>query len=244
MFKWSSKFDSENSINSDAWTTTIWKINEDFNINKNYKFLDINNNFKNKMLFILNMNINEQKDNNKNIKQIFQFESEFNDSFNLKYKRVKSRNATAINDISINGTNKGRSLTKYLNKTYNNFFNKNSPNLLNLNNLRNKNNSVLGVRNNNNGNNNIRIKMKSNTMKIKENYKEKNLYFEKNIFVNDDNNIYDDTLDFKERELIKYRNEINNIIQNYKNKNFRINFFIHHFLLIYITIEFNIDILI
>ena len=224
IYKWSSKFDSVNSISSDSWTTTIWKINEDFNFNNNYQFLDINNNYKNKMLFILNMNINEKKDNQKNLKNIFQLESEFNDSYNLKYKRVKSRNASALNDISINGVNKSRSLTKYLNKTYNNFFNKGSPNLLGLNYLRNKNNSIYGPRNSHNGYINLRRKNKSNTMKIKESYKEKNLYLEKNNFDKNkfnDYNIYDDTLEFKEKELMKYRNEINNIIKNYKNRNFK-----------------------
>ena len=224
MYKWSSKFDSVNSISSDSWTTTIWKINEDFNFNNNYQFLDINNNYKNKMLFILNMNKNEKKDNQKNLKNIFQFESEFNDSYNLKFKRVKSRNASALNDISINGVNKSRSLTKYLNKTYNNFFNKGSPNLLGLNYLRNKNNSIYGPRNSHNGYINLRRKNKSNTMKIKESYKEKNLYLEKNNFDKhkfNDYNFCDDTLEFKEKELIKYRNEINNIIKNYKNRNFK-----------------------
>ena len=220
MCKWKSKFESENSISSNAWTTSIWKISEDFNTN--YKFLYNNNNYKNNLLFFLNKNINEKKED---LKHIFELESEYNDSVNLKFKRVKSKNSTIINEMSINGMNKSRFLTKNLNKTYNSFLNKGIPYFFGPNHLRNKSNSIFGARNSNYGLINLRRKNKSNTMKIKESYKRNHNYLDKNNIdtnkYNDDNNIYDDTLEFKEKELIKYRNEINNIINNYKNKNFK-----------------------
>ena len=220
LCKWSSNFETKDSIISDTWSTTIWKIKENFKIDFGYKFLDINNNYQNNMIFLLNTNINDKKENiNYNTNLIFQFESEYNDSYNIQYKRVKSRNSTPVNDISINGLNKSRSLSKYLNKTYNNFFNKDNSNIGSFNYLRNNNENNFGLRNNN-----IRCKNKSNTINIKERNKAYILNIEKNnLDVNNKNdnicNICDDTLELKEKELIKYRNEINNIINNYKNKN-------------------------
>ena len=221
LSKWSSKFSFDNSMISDGWSSTIWKIKDDFDFNSNYKLLSINNNYKNNILFFINMNTNEENINksSKNInemKQIFEYNSEFNDSFNLKYKRDKSKNTTVINDISINGINKSRSLSKYLNKTYNNFFNKG----MGLQNLRNKNYSVFGFRNNNYLYN-YRRNIKSNTMKNKDSIKSYKLNLGKNDINNKNNdefNIYDDTLELKEKELIKYRNEINDIISKYKKK--------------------------
>ena len=230
LFRWSSKFGSKNSISSDTWSTIIWKVREDFQINSNYKFLDINNNYKNNMLFLLNTNINDKNENIENKNIIFEFESEYDDSYNLKYKRVKSRNSTPVNDMSINGTNKSRSLTKYLNKTYNNFFNKDNSNFGGLNNLKNKNENIFGFRNNNLKYNSIRSKKKSNTINIKEKNKSCKLNIDKkNLDNNNDNicNICDDSLKLKEKELIKFRDEINDIINNYKNKNFKSLNFVH-----------------
>ena len=223
MCKWKSKFESENSISSNAWITSIWKISKYFN--SNFKFLYNNNNYKNNLLLFLNKNIMEKKEDIQNLKHIFELESEYNDSLNIKFKRDKSKNSSIANEMSINGMNKSRSLTKYLNKTYNNFINKSIPYTIGPNHLRNKSNSVFGARNSNYGIINLRRRNKSNTMNIKESYKRNNFYLDKNNIdlnkFNGDININDDTLEYKEKELIKYRNEINNIIKNYKNKNFK-----------------------
>ena len=219
MCKWSSKYSSKNSICSEAWTTKIWKIkDDDCNINSNYKLININNNYKNNFIFLLDIYINEKKEDKANsekkveFKIYFEFESEFNDLYNLKYKRVKSKNLSLNNELSINGINKSRSLSRYLNKTYgsyNNFLNKHNPYTIGIYNLKNKNNSALRRIN------------KSNTMFIKVNKPYKFNLDKNNNDTNNENeyfNFYDDSLELKEKELMNYRDEINNIIKDFKSK--------------------------
>jgi hypothetical protein len=97
-------------------------------LNPNKKFLDLSTN---NDLFLLDTSLNNNNnttfiDNlilNMNKKKlpatILEYESEFDDSFNLKYKRTKAKNKPMVKDMSYINTIRSRSLSPYLNKSYN-----------------------------------------------------------------------------------------------------------------------------
>ena len=247
----------------------------DSNSNKNYLFLKLISQEKEKdnNEEILNMpdddnmekslNIKEEEDkenNNNNENDLFknitlEFESEFDDSYNLKYKRNQLNSELSVKTSIFNNNN-----------IYNSFyaFGKNSSNALNYNQKANK--TVLFQRLNsplttntrnifdkngiNSGNKNSTLKgnfiYNSNLefSKIKINNKNE-LNDNVNLFELDDNNrsinnnkndkndkndknrknkniSYDnynsDENDFAKNELKKYRNEVDNIINNFKQK--------------------------
>ena len=251
-------------------------------LNPNKKLLDLSTT--NNELSMLDMTMNNNTTITENImmfnlnrkkipEKILEYEAEFDDTFNLKYKRTKAKSKSILKDLPYIGTIRSRSVSRILNKSYNasfqnsainlnksnfmNFGNNNNisaigpntstflnkksvliptsnnykktsgkiftNNLHNYNNSKNKNNyftqnskSSLSLNNNdiskdnNDIDNNLNISGNNfSASNYKNNQKEKD---------NDNVNIYDQSIDVKERELNKYRSEIDDIIANYKNK--------------------------
>ena len=255
-------------------------------LNPNKKLLDLSTT--NNELSMLDMTMNNNTTITENImmfnlnrkkipEKILEYEAEFDDTFNLKYKRTKAKSKSILKDLPYIGTIRSRSVSRILNKSYNasfqnsainldksnfmNFGNNNNisaigpntstflnkksvliptsnnykktsgkiftNNLHNYNNLSNQNNNSKNKNNyftqnskssfslNNNDiskdNNDIEnnFNISGNNFNYKNNQKEKD---------NDNVNIYDQSIDVKERELNKYRSEIDDIIANYKNK--------------------------
>ena len=244
LFKWSSKYSSENDLYSDIWSTSIWKFKEEFQLISNCKLLDTNNN---KSILLLKdqdekynltnsifnphrknlemsaqnneMKLLEKSVNNPNIsgfgdlvinkkilpEKFLEFNNQYDDSFNIKYKKCKLKlNIRTGIDNSFLNLNNNKS------RTFNQLF-KNSQMNNNQGNNNNKNNSSLSpfMEQNFSHNNNL----------FSESY---NAQFDLGK-ENDNVNIYkpeeeDDILDAKEKELNKYRNEVDNIINNFKSK--------------------------
>ena len=254
-------------------------------LNPNKKLLDLSTT--NNELSMLDMTMNNNTTITENImmfnlnrkkipEKILEYEAEFDDTFNLKYKRTKAKSKSILKDLPYIGTIRSHSVSRILNKSYNasfqnsainlnksnfmNFGNNNisaigpntstflnkksvliptsnnykktsgkifTNNLHNYNNLSNQNNNSKNKNNyftqnskssfslNNNDiskdNNDIEnnFNISGNNFNYKNNQKEKD---------NDNVNIYDQSIDVKERELNKYRSEIDDIIANYKNK--------------------------
>ena len=251
-------------------------------LNPNKKLLDLSTT--NNELSMLDMTMNNNTTiadnimmfnlNRKKIpEKILEYEAEFDDTFNIKYKRTKAKSKSILKDLPYIGTIRSRSMSRILNKSYNasfqnsainlnksnfiNFGNNNNisaigpntstfmnkksllipnsnnykktsgkiftNNLHNYNNSKNKNNyftqnskSSLSLNNNdiskdnNDIDNNLNISGNNfSASNYKNNQKEKD---------NDNVNIYEESIDVKERELNKYRSEIDDIIANYKNK--------------------------
>ena len=257
-------------------------------LNPNKKLLDLsaNNEFSqleismnNNTMFqenIMMFNLNKKKLPEK----FLDYEAEFDDSFNLKYKRTKAKSKSILKDLPNIGTIRSRSVSRILNKSYNtsfqnfgyglnksnfiNFGNNNisaigpntsgflnkksvliptsnnykkpndkifTNNLHNYKNLSNQSNSKnkqnyynqnsrgsLSLNNNDlsKDNNDLDNNMSHNEYNnANSNYKSNQKDKEKD---NDNVNIYEESIDVKERELNKYRSEIDDIIANYKNK--------------------------
>ena len=243
LFKWSSKYSSENDLYSDIWSTTIWKFKEEFQLISNCKLLETNNN---KSILLLKdqdekynltnsifnphrknlemsaqnneMKLLEKSVNNPNIsafgdlvinkkilpEKFLEFNNQYDDSYNIKYKKCKLKLniRTGIDNSSL-----------YLNNNKSRTFNQ----LL-------KNSQINNNQNNNNKNNS------SSSPFIEQNFSHNNNLFSESYNAqfdlgkeNDNVNIYkpeeeDDILDAKEKELNKYRNEVDNIINNFKSK--------------------------
>ena len=139
LLKWKPFYNTENDLFSDSWHTTIWKFKDinntlgnyklvESNLNINYIFLKLISSKENKdnkeelLQFSENYNIEKslnlesaqnQKFNNiiKDIK--LEYENEFDDSYNLKYKRNQLNAYTQ--DISVNIINNP-------NNIYNSFY--------------------------------------------------------------------------------------------------------------------------
>ena len=282
LFRWKSNYHSENDLYSDSWRTTVWKFTDDYNVMDNCKLLDTNLDKNIIFLKILDSSMNEnfmedEINLNSNRKKIFndnylEFESEYDDSYNLKYKRNQSNvlfqesvGKTCLlsgnnNFNSFFALNKNLSFSPNFNQNMNKtvmFQNKSSsPLMMNNKNIyigniseRNKKklsekdkNSILKGKNIYNSNNviasgkfgninnrnsksdvsdNINLYEienssisynKSNKLRKRNNKKYNNMSEnEKNDFNSDDN-------EYKEKELSKYRSEVDNIINNYKQK--------------------------
>ena len=205
------------------------------------------------------------------------YEAEFDDSFNLKYKRTKVKSKSILKDLPNIGTIRSRSVSRILNKSYNTSFQNlgyglNKSNFINFGNnnisaigpntsgLLNKKNVLIPTSNNykkpndkiftNNLHNYKNLSNPSNNKNKQNSYTQNskgNLSLNNNDFSKDNNdldnnlsqnefnansnyksnqkekendnvNIYEESIDVKERELNKYRSEIDDIIANYKNK--------------------------
>ena len=271
------------------------KYNNNLNtsvLNPNKKLLDISTNNDLSLLDSSANNITSVMENimlfNSNKKKypekILDYEAEFDDSFNLKYKRTKAKSKSILKELHSIGTIRSRSMSKNLNKSYNisyqnsgfnlnksnfahfgnnnisaiglntsgylnkktvlipnnNNYKKNGGNnLQNYNNLSNQfshnkisnfnqnsksslslNNNDISKDNNDLDNNNLsninNISGNNLSTSINNfNSNNKNVKKEKD---NDNVNIYEESIDVKEKELNKYRTEIDDIIANYKNK--------------------------
>ena len=244
LFKWSSKTSSENELYSDIWSTTIWKFQEDFKLISNSKLLESNNN---KNILLLkdqdekynltnsifnphrkNLEISTQNNdiqsleksvNNPNIsafgdlvinkkilpEKFLEYNNQYDDSYNIKYKKckIKLNIRTGIDNSSLYlNNNKSRTFNQMLKYSQNNNLNGNS----------NKNNNS------------------SMSPFIEQNFSHNNNLFSESYNAqldlgkeNDNVNIYkpeeeDDIIQAKEKELNKYRKEVDNIINNFKSK--------------------------
>jgi len=280
LLRWKCHYSTENDLYSDCWSTTIWKFIDNNNIldncelvglnsNKNLIFLKLISQKENKenkeelvhlsnsgdnMEKSINLELaeNQNQNNDDIMKDIkLEFESEFDDSYNLKYKRNQLN--TLLNDISmknsilnnINNYNsfyalgKNRSLALNYNQNANKtvlFQNKmNSPLIINNSrnifertgiNSGNKNNTLksnfiynsngefLSKTNNNNKND---LNDNVNIYEIDDN-NNKSKIIKKNRNASEDCNFNSDESDFVKNELNKYRSEVDNIINNFKQK--------------------------
>ena len=263
-------------------------------LNPNKKFLDLSTNNdislldtslnNNNTTFLDNLMLNLNK--KKLPSTILEYEAEFDDTFNLKYKRTKAKSKPMAKDMSYINTLRSRSLSPYLNKSYNASYQNSAINLnkSNIGNIGNNNISAIGLNssgyiskktvliptnnnyrknnsktfgNNIHGYNNLSNQFNHNN---KNNfiYSKSSLSLNNNDFSKDNNdidnnnlsnihnisgnninnfstslnnntikkdkddniNLYEESIDVKERELNKYRSEIDDIIANYKNKQF------------------------
>ena len=257
-------------------------------LNPNKKLLDLSTT--NNELSMLNMTMNNNTTITENImmfnlnrkkipEKILEYEAEFDDTFNLKYKRTKAKSKSILKDLPYIGTIRSRSVSRILNKSYNasfqnsainlnksnfmNFGNNNisaigpntstflnkksvliptsnnykktsgkifTNNLHNYNNLSNQNNNSKNKNNYFTQNSKSSFSLNNNDISKDNNDIDNNFNISGNNFSasnyknnqkekdNDNVNIYDQSIDVKERELNKYRSEIDDIIANYKNK--------------------------
>ena len=213
LCQWSVNYKPENLLSGDSWISTFWKIEGDSDKISNFKFIDIGNAYEYiNMIFILDVNESNNIDYNK---LFFEFDSQYDDSYNLRFKRAKSKNSTILKDISLNAVNKSKLISKkHLNRTY-----QNNSIRLNYNYSLYKPLQQIGLNKYKNKN---YTKNRNNI--INENYMGIN---QNNININDekentDKNIEGQLIDYKENELNDYRKEIDNIINNFrKRKNFK-----------------------
>ena len=195
LCQWSVNYNNKNLLSGDSWDTTFWKIKGDTNKILNYKLINIgiSNEDKNS-IFILDKNEINNKGNDEN-KISFEFDSKFDDSYNLRFKRAK--NQKTINNKTLDATNNNNQksiMDKYLNKTYNNSMK------INYNFSHHKPNIGIGL---NKFKNISNLKSKKKLNKNKENM---------------DNNIYEDLNEYKENEINNYRRELDDIINNFRNR--------------------------
>ena len=257
-------------------------------LNPNKKLLDLSST--NNELSMLDMTMNNNSTITENImmfnlnrkkipEKILEYEAEFDDTFNIKYKRTKAKSKSILKDLPYIGTIRSRSVSRILNKSYNtsfqnsginlnksnfmNFGNNNisaigpntstfmnkknlliptsnnykktsgkifTNNLHNYNNLSNQNSNSKNKNNYFTQNNKSSLSLNNNDISKDNNDIDNNLNISGNNFSasnyknnqkekdNDHVNIYEESIDVKERELNKYRSEIDDIIANYKNK--------------------------
>ena len=125
-------------------------------LNPNKKFLDLSanndmsldislNNNNNNTTFFDNLMLNMNK--KKLPSKILEFESEFDDSFNLKYKRTKAKSKPMAKDLSYMNSIRSRSLSPLLNKSYNASYQNSTLNLnkSNIGHIGNNNISAIGL---------------------------------------------------------------------------------------------------
>ena len=238
LCRWNSKCSSENDLYSDIWSTTIWKFKDDFQLISTCKLLESNNNRSllllkdedekynltnsifnphrknlemsgnNNDTSLLDNSVNNQNmtalgdmiiNHQKKIlpEKFLEYNSQYDDSYNIKYKRckIKLNVRTGIDTSNSYINNKSKNMTHIFKTSQNNIFNK-------------INSSLSPFNDNNISNNNLQ----SGSF---------NVHFD-NGKENDNVNIYrpedEDLVDIKEKELDKYRNEVDNIINNFKIK--------------------------
>ena len=214
LCQWSVKYKKGNLLSGASWDSTFWEIKCESNIISNFKFINIGplNEIIN-MIFILD--INKSNNNNFSEKKLsFEFDVKYDDSYNLIFKRGKSKNSTMIKDISSNSNNKSKPPSyKYLNRSYNN------------NSLRLNYNYSLYKPLNNIGLNKFKNKnyAKNKDKIINEYDLNKDIINKNNDKENIDINLNENLFEYKEEEeLNNYRKEIDDIINNYiKNKKFK-----------------------
>ena len=228
LCRWNSKCSSENDLYSDIWSTTMWKFKDDFKLISNCKLLESNNNRSLLLLkdqdekyYFTNSIFNPHR---KNLEM-----SMNNNEANLLDNSVNNPNVPALEDMAVNQSKKYLP-EKFLiyNSQYDDSYNikykkckikiniktgqDNSNSYINKSrtmifksNLNNNFNSRIGNSNNNNYLFNRSYNVQSDLGKDNDNV---------NIYHPED----EEMLDIKEKELKKYRNEVDTIISNYKLK--------------------------
>ena len=242
LFKWSCKYNSENDLYSDKWSTTIWKFKEDFHLISNCKLLETNNN-KNILLLkdqdekynLTNSIYNPHK---KNLEISAQ-----NYALPMLENSVNNPNLSTFGDLVIHKKVLPEIFLEYNNQFDDNFNIKYKKCKLKLNIRTGIDGSSLYLNNNKNRtlnqhlkysqNNNLALNNKnSSTMSpfADQNYSHNNNLLSESYNVqldlgkeNDNVNIYkpgedDNMIDMKEKELNKYRNEVDNIINSFKTR--------------------------
>ena len=242
LFKWNSKYSSENDLYSAIWHTTIWKFKNDFHLISNCKLLETNNN-KNILLLkdedekynLTNSIFNPHR---KNLEMSTQ-----NNDIALLEKSVNNPNISAFGDLVINKKIIPDKFLEYLNQYDDSYNIKYKKCKLKL-------NIRTGMDNSSSYLNNNKSRTVTQYLKYSQNYNingnnknssslspfiEQNMSHNNNLFSesynaqldlgkdNDNVNIYnpqddDDIMNEKEKELNKYKNEVDNIINNFKSK--------------------------
>ena len=207
-------------------------------LNPNKRFLDSSNNEMSLLDSSLNNNNTTFLDNliiNLNKKKlpttILEYEAEFDDSFNLKYKRTRAKGKRLAKDTSYMASIRSRSLSPYLNKSYNASFQNSALNLnkSNIGHIGNNNISAIGLNssgfmskknsqlipNNNNhkknnskgfGNNNLNYPNKNNS---------NNFLYSKSSFSVNNNDLSKDNNDIDNNNLSNIHNISGNNINNF-----------------------------
>ena len=243
LFKWNSKYSSENDLYSAIWHTTIWKFKNDFHLISNCKLLETNNN-KNILLLkdedekynLTNSIINPHR---KNLEMSTQ-----NNDIALLEKSVNNPNISAFGDFVINKKIIPDKFLEYMNQYDDSYNIKYKKCKLKLNIRTGMDNSSSYLNNNNKSRTVTQYLKYSQNYNINGNNKnssslspfiEQNMSHNNNLFSesynaqldlgkdNDNVNIYnpqddDDIMNEKEKELNKYKNEVDNIINNFKSK--------------------------
>ena len=207
LCQWSVNYTKYNLLSGYAWNSAFWIIKGDSNFISKYKLTNIGNS--NEFINALFISDIDEKDNNDIIN--FEYDSKFDDSYNLRYKSVKSKNSTLINELSSNAANKSKSNSyKYLNKTYNNSIRLNYNHSLYKPSTQIKTNKFKNK-------NHLEIQRKINNNIVKENESEGNKSNNSNK-ENIDINIKEELIEYKNNELNDYLKEIDNVINNFKNR--------------------------
>ena len=241
LFKWNCKYNSENDLYSEKWSTTVWKFKEDFLLISNCKLLDTNNN---KSILLLkdqdekyNLTNSIYNPHRKNLEMSAQ-----NYDLPLIENSVNNPNLSSFGDLVINKKVLPEAFLDYNNQFDDSFNIKYKKCKLKINLRTGIDSSSLYLNNNKNKTFNQHIKYSQNnlilnnknsrTMSpfVEQNYSHNNNFFSESYNAqldlgkeNDNVNIYkpgedDDMIDVKEKELNKYRNEVDNIINNFKTK--------------------------
>ena len=194
LCQWSVNYINKNLLSGDSWNSIFWQIKDDTKKIQNYKLINIGIAYENNnSIYILDTNkINERGFHENKI--IFEFDSEYDDSYNLRFKRAKNKKLTTNTTLDAMDNNQKSISYNYLNKTYNNSIK------LNYNYSLHKPNNGIGLNKFKN------IKYLNNRKKLNNNKE------------NNDANIYEELNEYKENEINNYRKEIDNIINNFRNR--------------------------
>ena len=241
LCRWNSKFASENDLDSDIWTTTMWKFKEDFQIISKCKLLSTNNN---KNILLL-----KDEDEKYNLttsiynphRKILDMSTN-NNEISID-KSVNNPMIPTYGDILVNPTKKimPEKFLEFFNK-YDDSYNikykrckvkinaktgidNNSTSYLNYN----KSRTLTHFFKSSQNNNLVLNRLNNSLFQNVEPYNSNNynnllsgIYYIDNGKENDNVNLYrpedDDLMDIKEKELSKYRNEVDNIINNFLSK--------------------------
>ena len=197
LCQWNVNYKKESLLSGDNWDSSFWKIIGNSEIKSNFDLINIGTIDENiNILFILDKNENNDINTDDN-KIKFEFDSKYNDSYNLRFKRAKSKNSTILNDASLNPVNRTKSASNknYDKSTYNNSLRLN----YNYSLYKTKNKNKIIIENNKNTNDNDYYKIEN----------------EENIDININNAKF---VNNKENELNIYRKEIDDIIDKFINR--------------------------
>ena len=210
LCQWGVNYNKEKFLSGDTWNSTFWEIKGNIQIISCFKFIDIGiiKDDINKVFILENNNARENINSSYDNKISFEFDSNYDDSFNLRFKRAKQKNNTFVCYTSLY-TNKSK-LPSYKNsdRTYYN-------NSLRLNYNYSLNKPITNIgwnkfKNQKYANNNNNIINENDINEDKNNTK----IDKENI----DMNMNENLLEYRQNELNDYRKEIDNVINNFKKR--------------------------